>query len=337
MKTKITALILALLLLAGCAAPAAEQETTPSFVSAESAPAAQTSAQPATEAASRPCTFTDDLGRTVTVENPRRVAALLGSFAQVWYLSGGTVIASADDAWDDFQLPMPEDAVNLGMTKDLSLEKLFAAEPDFIIASANTSQHVKWRETLEATGIPLAYFDVTDFEDYLRMLKICTDITGREDLYQENGVLVQSEIDDAIAHSVERLNGQEGPTVLSIRASASMIRAKNSKDNVLGEMLKALGCVNIADSDDTLLENLSMEHILQADPTYIFFVPSGDDLEGMEENLQRFFAENPAWQQLSAVKEGRVYYLDKALYNLKPNDRWGEAYAYVEKILSGEV
>lgn len=332
MKRKIIASVLALLILAGCSAPGAEQETLPSLISEEEAVVTEAP----TQAASQSYTFTDDLGRTVTVEKPQRVAALLGSFAQVWYLAGGTVIASADDAWDDFQLPMPEDAVNLGMTKDLSLEKLFAAQPDFIIASANTSQHIKWQDTLEATGIPLAYFDVTDFGDYLRMLRICTDILGRDDLYQEKGVQVQSEIDGAIAHSVERLGGQEGPTVLSIRASASMIRAKNSQDNVLGEMLKALGCVNIADSDDTLLENLSMEHILQADPEYIFFVPSGDDQEGMEENLQRFFAENPAWQQLSAVKEGRVYYLDKALYNLKPNDRWGEAYAYVEKILSGE-
>ena len=33
-------------------------------------------------------TFTDALGRTVAVENPQRVAALLGSFADVWMLSG---------------------------------------------------------------------------------------------------------------------------------------------------------------------------------------------------------------------------------------------------------
>ena len=67
-------------------------------------------------------TFIDDLGREVTVSDPQRVAALLGSFADVWYLAGGTVAASADDAWADFELPLPEDAVNLGMTKRLNLE-----------------------------------------------------------------------------------------------------------------------------------------------------------------------------------------------------------------------
>ena len=83
-------------------------------------------------ATAEPVIFTDDLGRVITVEKPQRVAALLGSFADIWYLAGGEVIAAADDAWDDFDLPLPQDAVNLGMTKDLSLEKLFEADPDCI-------------------------------------------------------------------------------------------------------------------------------------------------------------------------------------------------------------
>ena len=325
---KLLSLLLCLVLFAGCAAPAAPEVS-------ESVPEASETPPETTEDAPEPVTFTDDLGRSVTVENPRRVAALLGSFAQVWYLAGGTVCASADDAWDDFGLPMAPDAVNLGMTKDLSLEKLLGAEPDFILASANTSQHRQWQETLEATGIPTAYFDVVDFPDYLRMLEICTKITGRQDLYQEKGLNVQAQIDDAIRRSVVRLQGGEGPRVLSLRASATYIRAKNSQGNVLGQMLAALGCQNIADSDDSLLEDLSVEHILIADPDFIFFVPSGDDTAGMEANLNRFFAENPAWQQLTAVKEGRVYTLPKELYNLKPNDRWGEAYEKIENILSG--
>lgn len=306
-------LLLILLLLTGCAAPAADT-TAPS---------------------SGDYTFADDLGRIVTVENPGRVAPLLGSFAQIWYLAGGTVCASADDAWEDFDLPLPADAVNLGMTKELSLEELLSAQPDFIIASVNTAQQMQWLDTLENTGIPTAYFDVSDFEDYLRMLKICTDITGRADLYTENGLSVRAQIDAVLDRSRTRLESEKAPTVLSLRASASSIRAKNSDGNVLGEILKALGCVNIADSDGSLLENLSMERILEADPDYIFFVPQGDNISGMEDNIRRFIAENPAWSRLTAVKEERVYTLEKALYGLKPNNRWGEAYETMEDILSG--
>ena len=306
MKRTVFALLLSLVLLCGCAAPAAPVEA-------------------------EGISFTDDLGRSVTVGKHERVAALLGSFAQIWILSGGEVCATADDAWEDLDLPLSADTVNLGNTKDLSLEKLLAARPDLILASANTRQQLQWRETLEATGIPVAYFEVSDFADYLRMLKLCTDITGRQDLYEAHGLKVQSQIQTVLEKS--RLRGTS-PTVLCMRASPSLITVKNSEDNVLGEMLRSLGCVNIADSDTSLLENLSIERILQMDPEYIFIAQRGDDREGMIRNVESMMRENPAWLQLTAVKEGRVYYMDKNLYNLKPNHRWGEAYEKLEEILS---
>lgn len=281
--------------------------------------------------------FTDDLGRSVTVNNPKRVAALLGSFADIWYLAGGEIIASADDAWDDFALPLPEDAVNLGMTKELSLEKLFEANPDFVLASSNTKGNVEWLETLESAGINVAYFEVNDFDDYLKVLKICTDITGREDLYEKNGLAIQKQIENIIEQSKTRIEeAGEAPTVLSLRASSTFIRAKNSKDNVPGEMLFALGCENIADSEESLLENLSIEQIIMQDPDYIFFIQQGDNEEGTKANIESFIAENPAWSELTAVKNNRVYLLEKSLYSLKPNDRWGEAYKKLEGILSNE-
>lgn len=279
-------------------------------------------------------TFTDDLGRTVTVTSYERTAVLLGSFADVWMLAGGEVCASADDAWDDFALDLPETAVNLGGTKNLSLETLLAAEPDFVIASTRTQQNLSWKETFDAAGIPAAYFDVAAFDDYLGMLKICTDITGREDLYKQYGTDIRTKIDETIAKAERRVAENGAQTVLFLRASAASIRAKNSHGTVLGEMLADLGCMNIADNDENLLENLSLESILAADPDRIFVVQVGDDADAMRANVENMFAENPAWYELTAVKEGRVHYMDKRLYNLKPNAYWGDAYEQLEAILA---
>ena len=286
------------------------------------------------QAAADGVTFTDDLGRTVTVASHERTAALLGSFADVWTLAGGEICASADDAWDDFVLDLPETAVNLGGTKNLSLELLLAAEPDFVIASTNTQQNLAWQETFDAAGIPAAYFDVSTFDDYLDMLKICTDITGREDLYRQYGTDIQAKIDETVAAAERRVAEDGAQTVLFLRASAASIRAKNSHGSVLGEMLADLGCVNIADNDENLLENLSLESILTADPDRIFIVQVGDDADAMRANVETMFAENPAWYELTAVKEGRVHYMDKRLYNLKPNAFWGDAYEQLEAILA---
>ena len=192
---------------------------------------------------------------------------------------------------------------------------------------------MEWKETLEQTGIPVAYFDVADFDDYLRVLKICTDITGRADLYEQNGLEIRNQIDEVLQQSKERIE-EEGPEkILVVRMSAALIAAKNSQDNVLGEMLASLGCENIADSQTSLLENLSIEYILQEDPDKIFILQIGDDQNAIEEHFSNYVRENPAWNTLTAVKEGNVYIMDKNLFNLKPNDRWGEAYEKLENIL----
>lgn len=276
-------------------------------------------------------TFTDALGRTVTIENPQRVAALLGSFADVWTLAGGALCAAADDAWEDFGLTS-ESTVNIGGAHSPSLELLLSAAPDFVIASSSTASNVQMRETLEAAGIVVAYFDVDNFSDYLQMLDICTDITGRKDLYERNGLQLQQQIEEIKTAAVQI--PQEQRKVLLIRAAASVIKAKGSTGTILGEMLADMGCINIADSDTALLENLSVEAIIREQPYHIFVVTMGSDTEGAKAALEDMIRENPAWNSLEAIKSGRMHHMEKQLFNLKPNARWAEAYQKLYEILT---
>mgnify|MGYP002509823306 CR=1 FL=1 len=272
--------------------------------------------------------FVDDLGREVTVGNPERVAALIGSFTDIWLLAGGTVTAAANDSWESLNLPLGEDVVNLGSIQEPDIEKLIASQPELVLASANTDADLEMEEILKQAGIPTAYFAVSNFEEYLHMLDICTQITGRRDLYEENGLKVQEQIEK----TRERIDGS-APKVLFLRASSSSVKAKGSEGNVCGEMLSDLGCINIADSDQTLLEDLSMEAIIAADPDYIFVTFQGNNQEAAMQNVEEMLLSNPAWTSLSAVKEGNYHLLDKRLYNLKPNAKWGQAYEGLADIL----
>lgn len=280
-------------------------------------------------------TFTDALDRTVTVKkNPQRVAAMLGSFADTWVLAGGTLCAAAEDAWEDFGLDLP-DAVNLGGAHSPNLEILLSADPDFVIASSSTAADVEMKETLESAGIAVAYFDVDNFYDYLSMLDICTDITARKDLYEENGLKVKEQIEKIKSDFSKENLPKEKRTVLLLRTSANLLKAKGSDGTVLGEMLKDLGCINIADSDKTLLENLSVESIIREDPYRIFAVSMGDDIAA-QKNLTKTMEENPAWGKLNAVENNRLHIMDRTLFNLKPNAKWALAYEQLVKILLGE-
>jgi iron complex transport system substrate-binding protein len=277
--------------------------------------------------------FTDALGRQVRIpEKPRRVAALLGSFADVWVLAGGDLCAAAEDAWTDFDLELPQ-AVNIGGAHSPNLELLFSADPDFVIASASTASNVQLRETLEAAGIAVAYFDVDNFADYLTMLDICTDITGRKDLYEKNGLQLQTQIEAIKADLRDKALPEDQRTVLLLRAHSGSVKAKGSQGTILGEMLSDLGCINIADSDTSLLENLSVESVIRQEPYRIFVVTMGNDTQKAMENLENMMLANPAWGSLTAVKEGRLHLMDRKLFNMKPNADWAVSYEKLCDIL----
>lgn len=311
MKRLLLLILTAALCLCGCAAPAV---STPNA-----------SAEPDA------ITFMDDLGREVTLpESPQRVSALIGSFADVWCLAGGkdSLVAAAGDAWTSFDLGLDETVSDLGAIKAPNLEVLLSTQPDFVLGSCNTQADLELQPILEQAGIPVAYFDIQHFEDYLHMLEICTTLTGASERYEENGAAVAAQVENAIA----RQDGS-APTILCIRATGSGCKVKGSEDNVLGEMLRDLGCINIADSDTSLLEDLSIEAIIAADPDYIFTVLQGADPTRAQASLENTLLSNPAWSSLRAVQTGRFYTLDHALYNLKPNARWGEAYENLARIL----
>ena len=119
-----------------------------------------------------------------------------------------------------------------------------------------------------------------------------------------------------------------------LRTASSFVKAKGSEGTILGEMLADMGCINVADSDTSLLENLSVEAVIREQPYRIFAVTMGSDTEAAKRSLENLIKENPAWSTLEAVKEGRLHIMDKTLFNLKPNDRWAESYEILYETLT---
>lgn len=329
MMKRIFPALCAALLLAGCGAQTAVESTSTAPAATAETPAESTATPEATDGTT--LTFTDDLDREVTVPvHPQRVAVLLGSYADVWCLAGGqdTLVAAADDAWTDFDLNLGDEVANLGSLMEPNLEELIAAQPDLVIASSNTTSNVELLPSLEDLGVPVIYFGVNSFNDYLEMLDVCTQITGQTQNYQTYGLDVQAQVEKA-----KEQDDGSAPTVLLLRSASTSCKVKNSKGTVLGEILADLGAVNIADSDTSLLEDLSMERIIADDPDYIFVVFQGSDQDAARKTLDAALTSNPAWDTLSAVQNGNFYLMEKELYHLKPNARWGEAYQKVADIL----
>lgn len=277
--------------------------------------------------------FTDSLGHEAVVTKAEHVAVLTGSYARIWQLAGGELAAVTKDAYEEQELILPEDVIQLG-SGDMTapdMEVLLSSDIDLVLLSSKIPEHVKMQRLLDKTEIPYAYFEVETFEDYLHMLKICTDITGESEKYEENGLHIRDRIESVIAGVPEE---EKGKTVLLIRAYSAGAKVKNS-DNMTGMMLKELGCINIADTEESLLEDLSMEQIITEDPEYIFVTTMGSQEKALA-YLEDTFLSQPAWNSLQAVKNGNYYVLPKELFHTKPNDRWNESYEMLAEMLYGD-
>ncbi len=275
--------------------------------------------------------FTDSLDNTVNLKDkPQRVVSLVGSYAETWILAGGNLMGVTDDVISERKMDLPSGTNIVGTIKEPNVEEIIALSPDFVLLSPDIESHVKISETLKTSNIPFAFFKVEHFDDYLNMLKVCTDITGNKELYDRNGLAVKKQIEDILA----KINQKNNPEILFLRAFSSGVKAKND-DNMACRILSDLGTVNIASKHESLLEDLSMEVIIEEDPDYIFVVTMGDSEEALK-TLKDGIQKNPAWNGLSAVKNDRYIVLPKELFHYKPNARWGESYEYIAKILYPE-
>ena len=299
--------LLAALLLAACAAPAQSPAATDSAVE-----------------------FVDAQGTQVALQSWDRVVSLYGSFAELWLLSGGTLVGATTDAVEERGLDLGGDVALVGNVKTPSLEEVLALEPDFVILSADIEGHVALDESLTAAGVPHAYFRVDNFENYYTVLRQFCQMTGRDDLFEEYGAAQQQRVERIKAAAAQMQDA--APTVLLIRAYSTGAKAKGT-DIFAGAMLAELGADNIVTRYDSLLEDLSMETIIAADPDMILMVPMGANEDAAAAYMAEHFEANPAWAGLTAVQNGCYAMLPKELFHYKPNARWADSYAYLAKIL----
>ena len=139
-------LILALVLLCGCAAPAAEPRET--------------------------MDYTDDLGRIVSVPQNARRIAITGPLSQVYILplAGDLLVGVCNEFTSDAAKYLPEDIFSkteigqlYGGKGEMDLEALLSAAPEIVvdIGEPKDSMAQDLNALQEQTGIPFVHIDAT--------------------------------------------------------------------------------------------------------------------------------------------------------------------------------
>ncbi len=278
--------------------------------------------------------FTDGRGEKVTLKkNPERVVCLFNSYLEIWDSAGGKVIGTIEDS-SEKPIEGAKDAEIVGTLGAPSLEKIISLEPDMVILNANSKINMELVPALEQNGIDIVALNYFVKEDYFEIIRLFTALTDRDDLFNEYGLKVKSDVDSII----DKVPKDKDMTALLMVASAKNITVRDSSSYV-GQMLKDLNLENISDGPvlSTEVKVFSLETILEKDPDYIFVQLTGTDQNKVFEKLKEDAESNPAWASLKAVKEGRYIFLPKDLYMYKANHRYAEAYKGLGKIIYPDI
>ncbi len=110
--------------------------------------------------------------------------------------------------------------------------------------------------------------------------------------------------------------------------------AKITGETQKGEDLIASGMTPLEKNPDAA--PYSMETLVEQNPEAIFVTSMGK-IEEAKAGMDKMMQENPAWQTVDAVKNGRVYYLPQDLFLLSPGIHYPEAAATMAKCLYPEA
>ena len=243
-------------------------------------------------------TITDDLGVTVTIENPpERIVSLSPANSEILFALGlDEKIVGVTE-----YCTYPEAALSkekIGGFSTVNIEKVSVLNPDLIVAADGNSEETVAH--LRELGFTVITINADTIDTTLDDILLLGKATGADD---EAEALVSSMKED-LAEIAEKTSAEEKPTILHCMWTDPLWVSGSA--TFQDEMITAAGGVNAA-ADEGGWVALTMEKFLTMNPD-IIVVDSGNGMGvGADDALRDFFLKDPRMQSLSAVQNEQVY------------------------------
>jgi iron complex transport system substrate-binding protein len=270
--------------------------------------------------------FTDGLGRTVTLpQTPQRIISLAPSNTEILFAVGAGAQVIGRDDFSDY----PEAAKalpSMGGLGNYNNEQIVALKPDLVLlAEINTPEQVK---TLESLGLTVYYLkNPTTLEEMYGNLEIVAQLTGHA---AETTTLIKSlkarvaAVDEKIMPLSSRFS-----VFYELDATDPAKPWTAGKGTFITLLIERAGGTNIA-ADLDPYPQMSLEQIVAADPMYIVL---GDSMWGV---TVESVGQRPGWENLSAVKNGKVFPFDDNLIS-RPGPRLVDGLEALAKLLRPDL
>lgn len=277
----------------------------------------------------------DALGREVPVRPPaRRVVSLVPSTTETLVALGAADRVVARTPADGALLPATLPDVGGGL--DPSLEAVLATNPDLVVAwsvggARGTVERLHHLGVRTYAAEPRTVADIYDLVGDLGRL---LDLAPRSDS-------LIAHVEAALRRLRERVAQRPRPTVFYALWQAPPTTTGGG--TFLDELIATAGGANAFGDLDEPWPAVSMEEVVRRDPDVIL-VPAGAFAAGPSRGVAPEGTTDPAeglrgapgWSALRAVREGRVWQVDPALFG-RPGPRVAEAAWTLARLLHPEL
>ena len=286
------------------------QETT--ATSAVETTSAETTASTSEKTGTR--TVTDMKG--VEVEIPMEV----NTYVESWFAHNevdlmldraeGMLITSASP--DKFQwmyaiCPNFYNATSTEFSADMNLEEIIAAKPDVVFGS-----NEDYREMFTKAGIPYINCMFSTYDQLKQSVKLTAEVLGGDAVKIADDYVAY--LDERTKWVAERTDTLSDDQRVSVAHGSSVYELNfDGANTIIDEWIKLSGGKNaVAEEVEGNLKNISLEQVLAWDPDVLI---TGKPQAQVEQILN-----DPAWSNLSAVKNKKVYSNPKGAFAW---DRYG--------------
>lgn len=261
-------------------------------------------------------TFTDSVGRTVTIPKELKKIAPSGPVAQlVLYTAAPDLLCglarefpeTAKGYIDDSYYSLPVFGQFYGKNANLNMEALLAASPELVIDIGEPKENIgeELDSLSEQLGIPVVFIEATlptmesaytKLGELLGNTKECEELAEYCKELLEDTSKKAASIPEDEKKAIYLASGNEG---LNTNASGS----------IHGDIVEQIGAVNAARVDAASTgggSEVSLEQIFLWNPDIVLA-----DTKELYEKLLK----DPAWQDLEAVKNNQVYQIPDIPYS----------------------
>ncbi len=267
----------------------------------------------------------DDLGEMVELEDqPSRIVSLSPSNTEILFAIGAGDRVLGVTSFCDYPPEAREREVTGGYTNP-NLEKIVSLRPDLVLAARGNPKTVVGK--LRELGIPVFAVDSKDIEDLIGDIRKIGKLIGEEGRADS----LCSELRNVIRRVTERTSKiprQRRPRVFWGGWKSPIFTA--GPGSFIHELIGMAGGENIAADSRVPWPNFSLEAVIERDPEIIIV---GDMTS---ESPLKAFESIEIWRKVSAVRRGKVYYIDPNVLT-RPGPRLVHGLELMAKIIHPEL